>query len=158
MQKWKRNCRLRKMTLKNEQGISLVELLAALAIFSLVILLAGSIHIFGQKQFIGQTASANQANDLSYAMTIMSTDIRKESAENVTVSADGSEIRIADKTVYSYSGGSLLLNGTVLIGSVSSFSALKNEEEESLEIKISLWDQFPGVIAKNYQTKIYFRG
>lgn len=43
------------MVKDNQRGITLVELLAVLAILSVIILLIGSAHLFGQKQLIYQT-------------------------------------------------------------------------------------------------------
>ena len=64
-------------TLKSEEGITLIELMASLAILSIVILLVGSVHIFGQTQFINQTERASQSNDLRYSLSLVSRDVRQ---------------------------------------------------------------------------------
>jgi len=64
-------------TLKSEEGITLIELMASLAILSIVILLVGSVHIFGQTQFINQTETASQSNDLRYSLSLVSRDVRQ---------------------------------------------------------------------------------
>ncbi|MDD2427757.1 MAG: type II secretion system protein, partial [Eubacteriales bacterium] len=63
MHKWKHICRSQKQrqkqiqhkSLKSEAGFTLVELLAAISILGIVIVLAGSVHLFGQRQFRSQS-------------------------------------------------------------------------------------------------------
>lgn len=174
MRKWKRifhskKSQIRRLPkiqlLKSEAGVTLVELLAAIAILGIVIALAGSVHIFGQRQFRSQTESANQANDLSHAMTVMSTDLRRYAADQVRVTEndENDEIEILNSEgeyvrTYYVSNEKLLYKGTVLIDYVSSFSAKKIDDKGiHLHIEISVDSTAPGVEAKDYQTTIYFR-
>lgn len=171
MPKWKHICRLQKQrsqktlksghkeALKSETGVTLIELLAAIAILGIVIALAGSIHLFGQRQFQSQTKSAGQANDLNHAMTEMSTDLRRYSANQVEVSSNSIVVKNnADETISSYQkiGNKLMHDNAVLIDYVSSFSA-EMISEQGIQIKISIRSNEPGVEAKDYQTTIYFR-
>ncbi|NLC25961.1 MAG: prepilin-type N-terminal cleavage/methylation domain-containing protein, partial [Fastidiosipila sp.] len=172
MRKWKHICHSKKrqssrspkiQLLNNEAGVTLVELLAAIAILGIVIALAGSVHIFGQRQFRSQTKSANQTNDLSHALTVMSTDLRRYNANQVRVTENG-EIEVSnylnseDGYVLTYyvSNKKLLYKGTVLIDDVSHFYA-KKIDNKGIHIEISVSSTDPGVEAKNYQTTIYFR-
>lgn len=164
MQKWKPFCHLRKKLkplLKNEAGVTLVELLAAIAILGIIIALAGSIHIFGQRQFRNQTESANQTNDISYALSVMSTDLRRHSPGEVNVTED--VIKILDENgevVQSYreSGNKLMQSDVELINYVRSFSAETTADGKGIHIEIFIDSTSPGVEAKKYQTTIYFRG
>ena len=171
MPKWKHICRLQKQqsqkTLKisykeiltSETGVTLIELLAAIAILGVIIALAGSIHLFGQRQFQSQTKSAGQANDLNHAMTEMSTDLRRYSANQVEVSTGSIVVKNnADETISSYqkTGNKLMHDNAVLIDFVSSFSA-EMISDQGIQIKISVHSNEAGVEAKDYQTTIYFR-
>ncbi|SFC41220.1 prepilin-type N-terminal cleavage/methylation domain-containing protein [Alkalibacterium subtropicum] len=159
MQKWRHACLLKKrltnsVNWKSDKGITLVELLASLAILSVVILLAGSVHLFGQRQFISQTESASQANNMSYALSVMSRDLRKEEGETVTVSDGGTKITTGTGLIFAYNGSEILKNGSTLIDSVSSMTVKKNSED-SIEIKIE--SQSPQSQTRTYKTTIYFR-
>lgn len=148
--------------LKDESGITLVELLAALSILSVVIILAGSIHMFGQRQFISQTESASQANDLSHALTAMSSDLRKQKAANVKVKgtnqifikADGDSEFRDEHLRYHYNKPTLTQNGGPLAKSLDSFTAIKDGDS----ITITLATNNQNAANKNYHTTIYFRG
>ncbi|NLC40392.1 MAG: prepilin-type N-terminal cleavage/methylation domain-containing protein [Clostridiaceae bacterium] len=155
-----------KPLLKSEAGVTLVELLAAIAILGIIIALAGSIHIFGQRQFRNQTESANQTNDISYALSVMSTDLRRHSPGDVDV-IDESVIEILNEAGdpvprYRTEGNKLMQGDAVLINYVSSFTVQKIIDSEDafkgIEIEVSIHSDKPGVEAKDYQTTIYFRG
>lgn len=140
--------------LKDESGITLVELLAAISLLAVVILLAGSIHLFAQRQFRSQTDSASQANDFSYALTDMTTELRKYEPDEITV--NGQEIKINNRVVYKLAGTNLLKNGKGIASSVGEFKPSKPENANFIDIKISKVNQTAG--NTDYQTTIYFRG
>lgn len=137
----------------DETGITLVELLAAISILSIVILLAGSVHMFGQRQFINQTKSASQENDISYALTVITTDLRKLSKGEITEVADSSIE--TDRYSYKFNLGRKQLEkgDTILVeGVTGSFTKLLKEEEmEGVQITISSGN------SKEFKTTIYFR-
>lgn len=144
--------------MKDESGITLVELLAAISILSVVILLAGSIHLFGQRHFINQSESATQANDLSYAMTVMTRDLRKKDkgpyTSNTTSISDGENILF-------FLDGDILKtqNGEVLAESVEIEFVLYPTDAEIKtkdQVKITLTDA--NNENKTYHTTVYFRG
>ncbi|MCC5890395.1 MAG: prepilin-type N-terminal cleavage/methylation domain-containing protein [Alkalibacterium sp.] len=141
--------------LKREDGLTLVELLASLAILSVVILLVGSVHIFGQTQFISQTESAGQSNDLRYSLTVISRDVRQ--AEEI--SFESGELRLGAST-YSHSGTELRRNGELLSSRVQSFTVSGNNFENDFDEKaIITLDSTPNRQGKTqtYETTIYFR-
>ncbi|NLC25275.1 MAG: prepilin-type N-terminal cleavage/methylation domain-containing protein [Fastidiosipila sp.] len=166
MRKWKRIFHSKKrqirrllkiQLLKSEAGVTLVELLAAIAILGIVIALAGSVHIFGQRQFRSQTESANQANDLSHALTVMSTDLRRYPADEVKVEDNKISLVDEDDPIYYLENDKLMNQSSVMIDYVSSFTAKKTADRKGIHIKISVNSNEPGVEAKDYQTTIYFR-
>lgn len=161
MLKWKCGCRL-KTLIKNEAGITLVELLATLSILSIVILLAGSIHMFGQRQFINQTESAEIANDLSYALNIMSSDLRRQSLNNVSI--DSNEIYIKkneqdefspNPTYFINEKNQLINNDAVIADSVSEL--LVKFDGTNIGIEITLKSMPQHTSQKVYSTKVTFR-
>jgi len=142
-----------KINFKQDQGMTLVELLAALTILMVVILLAGSVHIFGQKQFINQTESASQANDMSYALSVMSRDLRKEAFDDITV--EGNTIKILEVPVFKKENQRLLKNGNTLSVSINDMTVTKSDENRSLEIVLR--SSKTQTQQKEYRTTIYFR-
>lgn len=132
----------------------MVELLASLAIFSVVILLAGSVNIFGQKQFKEQTESASQANDMSYAVSVMSQELRKVEGKTISVTEDGRKISTENDLTFELQGDQLLKNENVLIDGVSSMKAKLNDQAS---IEITLKTKSKRSKEKVYQTAIYFR-
>lgn len=165
MQKWKPVCRSQKQKnrrslkklLYSETGITLVELLAALAILGIIIALAGSIHIFGQKQFRSQSKSADQANDMSHAMTKISADLRRYSSDQIDVENNVITI-LSSGATYKEVNNKLMHNDSVLIDYVSEFTAGKTDDNQGINITIRVHSNEAGVEAKDYQTTIYFRG
>jgi prepilin-type N-terminal cleavage/methylation domain-containing protein len=167
--RWRHICRSRNQQknrnpqqnnlLRCEAGVTLIELIAAIAILGVIIALAGSIHLFGQRQFRSQTKSAGQANDLNHAMTEISTDLRRYSANQVEVSANSITVKnSSDEVISSYEkiGGKLMHNNAELIDFVSSFSAEKIADQ-GVQIEISVHSNEAGIETKDYQTTIYFR-
>ncbi|WP_090759015.1 prepilin-type N-terminal cleavage/methylation domain-containing protein [Bacillus sp. OK048] len=61
----------------NEKGFTLVELLSALAILSMILLIAGSIHMFGQKQMYLQSEVIQDQSNERLALNIITKEIRK---------------------------------------------------------------------------------
>lgn len=138
---------------KNDQGITLVELLASLAILSIVILLVGSVHIFGQKQFINQTESASQGNELRYSLSVISREVRR--AESVKWDDDARTLTV-DTIQFRYSENRLSRNGETLAENVSDFQAPTNQEQGKVEITITGTQPRQGQ-SKTYRTTIYLR-
>lgn len=136
--------------LKAEEGITLVELLASIAILSLVILLVGSVHIFGQTQFISQTETASQSNDLRYSLSLVSRDVRQAGTVNIN---EDLSYQVGPHT-YSFQKPNLYRNGERLSGKVEEFEIIPAEDHAELVIKSTPNRQLQDEI---YKTTIYFR-
>lgn len=141
-----------KQFLKNEEGITLVELLASLALLSVVIILIGSVHIFGQRQFTSQAEANSQANDLRYSLAMISREAR--SADTFTVEEEASEI-IIDANRYYLDNTNLKKNNTTLSSRVKIFNVTL---EGSNRIKIRI-ESTPNQLNQSevYETTIYTR-
>lgn len=167
MRKWNQDCFLKTKSkkiylLKDEAGITLVELLAAISILSIVILLAGSIHMFGQRHFINQTDSASRSNDLTYALSVLSSDLRKEAPDLIRIESSPTKIRIVDAAnqdntlvTYEVSNNQLLKNKKSISDSVSSMTV---SHQEPYSLVITLYSDGENSPDKEYSTTITLRG
>lgn len=146
MRKWKPDWHL-----KNENGFTLVELLASLAILSMIISLIGSVTMFGIKQYDTQTSAASQSNDYSYALSVLSKEVR--SAEKVDISEGSISV---DGTVFVQDGSRLIkktnADQEILAEDVKSggFQIVKNANK-TINITLESAKQ------KIYETTIYLR-
>ena len=163
MQKWKRGCRSvqknQKNSLRNESGMTLVELLASIALLSVVLSLVGAVHLFGQKQYLAQSYSAGQSNDFAYTMSVISKEVRKTSFADVTVSESesGDAILTVDAEAFSQQGEQLVKNNDqVLADGVADFTVELNATEKSVAIVLESMAKYNNQ-SKEYQSKIYLR-
>lgn len=115
----------------SEKGITLVELLSALALLSMVLLLANSIHIFTVKQSNVQKVEIQRQADDRLAMSIITKEIRK--ADPTKVEVTGNTVTI-DGTSYYLDGTSLKKGGEVLVSNIEKFTAAKSGDKITLEI------------------------
>lgn len=137
---------------KKDDGITLVELLASIALLSVVILLVGSVHIFGQTHFINQTESASQSNDIQYSLSVISRDVRR--AETAVFNEEKKELT-AGTNVFELRGNKLLKNESVLSDRVADFR-VQTEDTDGVEITILSTGNRQNQ-SKEYKTMIYFR-
>ena len=151
MRRWKQDC-----LSKNDAGFTLVELLASLAILSMIISLIGSVTMFGIKQYDTQTSAASQSNDYSYALSVLSKEVR--SAEKVVISEGSISV---DGTVF-FQDESRLIKKTnteqeVLAENVKSggFQIVKNADKTIADKTINI--TLESVKQKMYETTIYLR-
>ena len=163
MQKWKRGCRSVRQkissSLRNESGMTLVELLASIALLSVVLSLVGAVHLFGQKQYLAQSYSAGQSNDFAYTMSVISKKVRKTSFADVTISESesGDAILTVDAEAFSQQGEQLVKNNDqVLANGVADFTVELNATEKSVAIVLESMAKYNNQ-SKGYQTKIYLR-
>jgi prepilin-type N-terminal cleavage/methylation domain-containing protein len=103
---------------KNQKGVTLIELLAAIALLSVVLLVANSIHLFGQKQMSDQTAEIQNQSNVRLAMDIITKRIRKAS----TISVDNNGVLTLDNTdVYKLDNNNLTQNSQPIINNLQKF-------------------------------------
>jgi len=129
----------------------LVELLAVLALLSIIIALVGSAHMFGQKQYRKQAAIASQSNELTIGLATMTRELRNLKANQVEVKEGA--ILIDGVVTFSLIDDELRSKETSVIAQdIQTFTATKSTDNRSLTIVI---------IGKNgtkYETMISFRG
>jgi|SRR5690625_187098 len=136
---------------KKEDGLTLVELLAVLAIGSIILFFISTIHIFIQNQYNSQSKEVNELNDITIAMRAITKDIR--TADVIQTSEDSKEITITidgEETTYQFENNNLKRNGVPYIYDLENFEAAFNASKIQLKIV--------SVTGKMAETEIVMRG
>lgn len=134
---------------KNEKGITLVELLAAIVLASILMLLVYSVLMTGTEQYKNQLEKNTQLTDISYALKLIIKDIRK--TENPQIISNN-EINL-NGINYSKTDNTITRNGIVIARSIQQFHVTGNEVKWTIEIESSDQEE----IEKNIKTEIYLR-
>ncbi|WP_316569095.1 hypothetical protein [Neobacillus sp. YIM B06451] len=103
--------------LKNQKGLSLAEVLAGVALLSLILVLGSSIFLYGQKQAINQSAQVQNQADVRLGLNIITKEIRK--ASSVTVA--NNILTINETDIYKLENGNLMKNSTQIISGLNDF-------------------------------------
>ena len=135
----------------NDRGISLVELLAVLAIGSIILSLIIGIMVNGQKTYSQQTHSAEQLTELRYAIKVITKEVR--SAEKMTISENRLVVQSGGRIVFKLRNGQLWQDGSVLAERISGL----NFEMEDRVLAISM--ETDGTTGKKQEVnvQIYLR-
>lgn len=80
----------------NQKGFTLVELLATLVILTIISILLFSVINNGKSQFTDQTRTNKELSEVSYALKLMTKDIRQYGNVSIEVVADDEEEKIPD--------------------------------------------------------------
>ncbi len=143
---------------KDERGITLVELLAVLAILSIILLLVGSAHIFGQRQYFEQSETIDHQGDVRLIMSQLTTDVRKVTVNEGASTSDNSGVftLTLGANVYTHEGTTLKRNGVILSENISTFewSSTTNETANKIKIESVLDDKDKRA---SLETVLYFR-
>jgi prepilin-type N-terminal cleavage/methylation domain-containing protein len=111
---------------KNEKGVTLIELLVGLALFSMVLLLANSVHLFGQKQVNHQTNEIQNQSNVRLAINIITKEIRKAS----TVSVTNNILTLNGSDIYKLENSVLKKNNDPLITDIQTFTINKTADDK----------------------------
>lgn len=136
--------------IKGNQGMTLVEVLAAFSILSLLLLLVSSIHFFGQKNFMDQTRWVEKQGSVRVAMNQITKVIR--SAESVHVSGEILIINGADQ--YRVTSQGLVLNGQVIFPDLATWKVEKAGNKVLIELTSTAHSSGQ---AASIATEIYLR-
>lgn len=105
--------------LKNQHGISLVEVLGVIVILSFVGVLLFSIISSGQKQHSNQSEKNRELQDISYALKVITKEIRQNPG---TIDVDSSLNKLEINGVsYERSGKDLMRDSTIFISNIAEF-------------------------------------
>lgn len=146
------------MVKDNQRGITLVELLGVLAILSVIVLLIGSAHLFGQKQLIYQTYELDKQADVRLVISQLTTDFRSVTAADYGIDADTGAYQIGTQS-YLYSQPTIYRNGEKLSDHIAEFTLTPIEDGEQLVgIDIKVEGQASDQAGETtVETAIYFR-
>lgn len=112
-----------------EKGITLVELLASIVLAGIVMVLIYSVLMTGTKQFKDQLEKNNQLTDVSYALKIITKDIRK--TENPRLISN-SEIDL-NGIIYLKNGNTITRNGVIIARSIEKFKVDDGSGDEDVK-------------------------
>lgn len=107
--------------LRSENGVTLVELLAALVLISLVVLLINSVFLFTQNSAGSISKESDVQQDMLLAMKMMTRDIRSADQPKVIVVGGRKELVINETETYRFKNGELLKNQTPVAANLESF-------------------------------------
>ncbi|MDQ0232810.1 prepilin-type N-terminal cleavage/methylation domain-containing protein [Metabacillus malikii] len=108
--------------IKNNKGVTLVELLAALALLTLILLLANSFHLFGQKQMIDQSKTIQEQANIRLVMNILSNEVRTGKVE-VPVKNNTLKITTNNKTnIYKLESNKITRNDEPIVDKIGVFN------------------------------------
>lgn len=120
----------------NEKGLSLVELLAAVAIGSLLLILVSTSHIFIQNQYNSQSTDVKQLTDITIVMKSITKDIR--SADVVETSEDYKQLILTNDhqtTTYTFEDNLLMKNNVPYVRELESFEVKTADKKITIAIK-----------------------
>lgn len=117
--------------IKSERGVTLVELLAAISLLSIVLLLASSVHLFGQKQMNSQSDEVQKQSQERLAANLITKEIRK--AKTVEVK-NPNQLTVNDTDTYKLEGTTIKKNNDEFMTKINGFSVTKNGNRVSLKI------------------------
>lgn len=125
-----------KKLFRNEQGLSLAELLATLAIGSLFIILIMSIHILIQKQYNSQSEDIKRLTDVTIAVTSITKDIRAFDVTEVSGDTITFESGDGELVTYVFNKDNKVLqkNDTNYIYEIKNFNVTQEDQRIILEI------------------------
>lgn len=115
--------------LQNQRGVTLVELLAAITLLSIVLLLIGNVHISGQKQYIKQSEQVEKQSTVRYATNVITRNIRR--SNNITVSEN--ELSI-DSDKYKLVKEKIMKNNHIFVEDIKTFNVEKKDKKITLTI------------------------
>lgn len=115
----------------SQQGLSLVELIAVIAITSFIAIIIYSVLLSGEKQYNTQSSDNQELSDIAYTLKVLTKEIRKSSDVEVT----GNTLVISGVTyAYSPDTKSILKDGVTSFRDIEGFSVSKNEDVITITI------------------------
>lgn len=134
---------------KNDNGLTLIEVLAAVSLLSVILFLAFSIHLFGQNQWNREAESVQKDANVRLAMTIVTKAIRSAKTVEVT---DNRALVINGTDRYAVSNGALTKNQSILVPDIGDFVIRNDGDKIHLEISDSVYQKKHAL-----ETVIYLR-
>jgi Tfp pilus assembly protein PilW len=117
-------------SIKNENGITLIELLVSLALLGTIIGLISSVHIFGQKQFTSQSKQIQHESNVRYAMNMITKEVRS----SPTIAVSNNTIQTST-SLFELKGTDLFKGDEVLEEDIGEFTVQQSGNKISITIK-----------------------
>lgn len=108
----------KRVRVRNQNGMSLVELLAALVLVGLVVVLINTVFLFTERNADSLSAETDVQKNLMLAMKVVTKDIR--SADSVEPNSEG--LLLNGKDRYTLENRTLLKNGDQIATDIASFT------------------------------------
>lgn len=123
--------------LRNEKGLTLVEMLATISIASMLILMISSTHLFVQNQYNKQTEQIKQLNDMTYVIKLITHDFRRAESENIKVDGNNEHMIVIGENRYEWnkSEEAIKKNDNIVVHQITSFFVREENEEINISIK-----------------------
>lgn len=138
------------MSMKRNDGFTLVEMLVTVAIGSMITLAATSLLLLGLRIHHQSNITAAQQNTVAMFATVMDT-IASENAISIAHDDKKWELTYGDSSTITYDGSNdLRLNGTTFLTDVSEATADLDEHNQLLKFKIK-------TDHSNYEFSVYCR-
>lgn len=131
--------------IKNEKGVTLIELIVSLAIFSVIISLTLSVLLFGSRTFKMQTNETNNLLNVSNAMHYITKEIRKANQ----IEIEKGILILNEKDVYKLENNIIMKNTTPMFYNIELFEIAKSSSKIDIKIK--------GIGEEKVESTIYLR-
>ena len=120
-----------KKLLRNEQGLSLAELLATLAIASLIGVFIISVHLLVQKQYSSQSTEIQHLTDITIAAKAITKDIRSYEV----IELNKTSIKFKNGNKYELENNVLKKNDADYLYEINNFDVKQVDNKILLKIK-----------------------
>lgn len=116
--------------LEDNKGFTLIEALASLTILSIIIILLGSVQVFGNKQYVNQYDFVENQTNIRYVVTLITKEIRSVNEVSVNsniITIGTNEYRLTNETIWK--------NDQPIVTNIHKFDVKQNGNKISLEIE-----------------------
>ncbi len=121
--------------LSNKKGVTLLELIIALAIMSIIMAVCFSVFSYGMKGYQRETANVDSQIDVRYVLNYLNREIRR--AEHVEVNTN--ILKLTDETgnitEYKLNGDEIIKNATTLVDGINTFMVTMNGDKIEIFIE-----------------------
>ncbi|MGG3450844.1 PilW family protein [Domibacillus aminovorans] len=144
--------------LKNERGVTLIEVIVAFALLTMILLLISNVHLSGQRQFTDQTNQIDGQANVRLAFKWMTSDVRKQGNVH-DVNEVQSSLKIGTITyTFSKADKTIRRDDAVIAENIESFTPEYDEAQEKLTLTIkSAETPHQKDLSKEFKTVIYIR-
>ncbi|TSI10134.1 type II secretion system protein J [Lysinibacillus sp. BW-2-10] len=151
--------------LKNQNGITLFEVLATITILAIITPLIFGVLTNGQKEYNNQSGNNRHLSNITYAMNAITKDMRCNPSDVNLISSSILETLNCDGTttnLYKFDNSDvnnmkLLLNGTPLLEHIVSFNVSPDPSISGTNYKVTIGYLDKRNNSKNYETSIKIR-